>query len=73
MLPGFAPTAKLISELFINLIKMLIAPIIFFTIVLGIAKMGDMKKWGVWAEKPCCTSKLLPPSRSALACSWPIS
>ncbi|MBE5319219.1 C4-dicarboxylate transporter DctA [Pedobacter sp. MR2016-19] len=44
--PGFASTAKLISEGFINLISMLIAPIIFFTIVLGIAHMGDMKKVG---------------------------
>ncbi|MBC6109670.1 C4-dicarboxylate transporter DctA [Pedobacter fastidiosus] len=44
--PGFAPTAKLISQGFINMISMLIAPIIFFTIVLGIAHMGDMKKVG---------------------------
>lgn len=44
--PGFAPTAKMISEGFIKLISMLIAPIIFFTIVLGIAHMGDMKKVG---------------------------
>lgn len=44
--PAFAPTAKLISQGFINLISMLIAPIIFFTIVLGIAHMGDMKKVG---------------------------
>lgn len=44
--PGFAPTAKLISQTFINMITMLIAPIIFFTIVLGIAQMGDMKKVG---------------------------
>ncbi|SKB52503.1 C4-dicarboxylate transporter DctA [Daejeonella lutea] len=43
---GFAPTAKLISQTFINMISMLIAPIIFFTIVLGIAQMGDMKKVG---------------------------
>ncbi len=43
---GFAPTAQLISKLFISLITMLIAPIIFFTIVLGIANMGDMKKVG---------------------------
>jgi aerobic C4-dicarboxylate transport protein len=43
---GFAPTAQLISKTFINLITMLIAPIIFFTIVLGIANMGDMKKVG---------------------------
>ena len=44
LFPGFAPTAKLISATFINLINMLIAPIIFLTIVLGIANMGDMKK-----------------------------
>ncbi|MEO6150508.1 MAG: C4-dicarboxylate transporter DctA [Mucilaginibacter sp.] len=45
-LPGFAPTAQIISKTFINLITMLIAPIIFFTIVLGIAHMGDMRKVG---------------------------
>ncbi|RZM23597.1 MAG: C4-dicarboxylate transporter DctA [Pedobacter sp.] len=44
--PGFAPNAKLISQAFINMISMLIAPIIFLTIVLGIAHMGDMKKVG---------------------------
>ncbi len=44
--PSFSETAKTISETFINMIKMVIAPIIFFTIVLGIASMGDMKKVG---------------------------
>jgi aerobic C4-dicarboxylate transport protein len=44
--PAFAPTAKLISQTFINMISMLIAPIIFFTIVLGIAQMSDLKKVG---------------------------
>ncbi|RFM31328.1 C4-dicarboxylate transporter DctA [Chitinophaga silvisoli] len=44
--PKIAPTGELISTIFINLIKMLIAPIIFLTIVLGIARMGDMKKVG---------------------------
>jgi aerobic C4-dicarboxylate transport protein len=43
---GFAPTAKVISETFVNLIKLLIAPIVFFTIVLGIAGVNDMKKVG---------------------------
>ena len=46
LFPSFAPTGKLISEKFIDLIKMIIAPIIFFTIVLGIAGAGDMKKVG---------------------------
>lgn len=44
--PGITDTAKLMSDVFINLIKMLIAPIIFLTIILGIARMGDMKKVG---------------------------
>src|SRR6185369_5948430 len=44
--PGFSPTAKLISEGFINLVKMLIAAIIFVTVVLGIAGVGNMKKVG---------------------------
>lgn len=44
--PEFSGTAKLISEGFISLIKMLIAPIIFITVVLGIAGVGNMKKIG---------------------------
>lgn len=49
--PGFAVHAKLISQTFINMINMLIAPIIFLTIVLGIAHMGDMKKVGMVGGK----------------------
>jgi aerobic C4-dicarboxylate transport protein len=44
--PSFAPTGKLISEIFINMIKMMIAPVIFFTVVLGIAGAGDLKRVG---------------------------
>jgi aerobic C4-dicarboxylate transport protein len=46
LFPSFAPAGKLISEKFIDLIKMIIPLIIFFTIVLGIAGAGDMKKVG---------------------------
>jgi aerobic C4-dicarboxylate transport protein len=46
LFPSFAPMGKLISEKFIDLIKMIISPIIFFTIVLGIAGAGDLKKVG---------------------------
>ena len=46
LVPSSAPSAKLISQTFINMITMLIAPIIFLTIVLGIANMDDMKKVG---------------------------
>ncbi|MES2277090.1 MAG: C4-dicarboxylate transporter DctA [Bacteroidota bacterium] len=44
--PGFAPTAKLISDIFINMIKMIITPVIFMSIVLGIASAGDLGKVG---------------------------
>jgi len=44
--PEFWPTAKLISETFINMIRMVITPVIFLTIVLGISGAGDMKKVG---------------------------
>src|SRR5439155_20926075 len=44
--PGFRDNAKLISEMFINLIRMMIAPIIFFTVVLGITGAGELKRIG---------------------------
>ncbi|MBS1497403.1 MAG: C4-dicarboxylate transporter DctA [Bacteroidetes bacterium] len=44
--PSFAPAAKLISDTFINMIRMVIAPVIFFTIVIGIAGAGELKKAG---------------------------
>ena len=46
LFPGFASTAQLISETFINMIRMVIAPVIFFTIVAGIAGAGELKKAG---------------------------
>ncbi|MBO9565001.1 MAG: C4-dicarboxylate transporter DctA [Niastella sp.] len=46
LMPGFAPIAKMISDTFINMIRMVIAPVIFFTIVAGVAGAGDMKKVG---------------------------
>ncbi|MED3650350.1 MULTISPECIES: C4-dicarboxylate transporter DctP [Heyndrickxia] len=44
--PDVGKQMKPLGDTFINAVKMLIAPIIFLTIVLGIAKMGDMKKVG---------------------------
>jgi aerobic C4-dicarboxylate transport protein len=43
---GLAEEMKPLGEGFINLIKMLIAPIIFLTVVGGIASVGDLKKVG---------------------------
>lgn len=44
--PSFHATAKILSDIFINMIRMVIAPVIFFTIVSGVAGAGDMKKVG---------------------------
>ncbi|MEO8460737.1 MAG: dicarboxylate/amino acid:cation symporter [Dokdonella sp.] len=44
--PEFAVQLKPLGDGFIGLIKMLIAPVIFLTVVLGIAGMSDMKKVG---------------------------
>src|SRR4051794_11803522 len=41
--PALAILMKPLGDAFIKLIKMMIAPIIFTTVVVGIAKMGDMK------------------------------
>lgn len=46
LFPSFQGTAKLISETFINMIRMVIAPVIFLTVVAGISGAGDLKKVG---------------------------
>lgn len=46
LFPGFAAAAKGIADGFINLIRMIIAPVIFCSIVMGIAGAGSMKKVG---------------------------
>jgi len=43
---GLAGQMKPLGDGFIKMIKMIIAPIIFCTVVVGIAKMGDMGKVG---------------------------
>jgi len=44
--PAFGASLRPLGEGFISLIKMLIAPVIFCTVVLGIAGAGDLKKVG---------------------------
>src|SRR4029453_10256025 len=44
--PGLGEAMKPLGDGFIKLIKMIIAPIIFCTVVVGIAGMEDMKKVG---------------------------
>lgn len=44
--PEVGTSMKPLGDAFIRLIKMMVAPIIFCTIVVGIAKMGDMREVG---------------------------
>jgi aerobic C4-dicarboxylate transport protein len=44
--PGSGAAMRPLGDGFIKLIRMIIAPIIFSTVVVGIAKMGDMKNVG---------------------------
>ncbi|OAT72163.1 dicarboxylate/amino acid:cation symporter [Parageobacillus thermoglucosidasius] len=46
LFPEFGAKLKVLADAFIKLIKMVIAPIIFFTVVIGIGNMGDLKKVG---------------------------
>ena len=43
---GLAANMKPFGDAFVNLIKMMIAPVIFCTVVHGIATMGDLKRVG---------------------------
>src|SRR5689334_4506417 len=44
--PGLATQVRPLSLLFLNLIKAIIAPLIFSTLVVGIAGTGDIKQVG---------------------------
>ena len=62
--PATGEAMKPLGDGFIKLIKMIIAPIIFCTVVVGIAGMEDMKKVGKTGGLDCCTS------RSSAASRW---
>ncbi|MBF8419056.1 C4-dicarboxylate transporter DctA [Heyndrickxia coagulans] len=44
--PKFGAELNILAQWFIKLIKMLVPPIIFFTVIIGIGGMGDLKKVG---------------------------
>jgi aerobic C4-dicarboxylate transport protein len=47
--PELGQSLKPLGDGFIKLVKMIIAPVIFLTVVLGIAKMGGYQKsWKDW-------------------------
>lgn len=46
LFPAYGAELKVLADVFIKMVKMIIAPIVFLTIVIGIAGMGDLKKIG---------------------------
>lgn len=43
---SIADNLKLLTDIFLRLVKMIIAPLVFSTLVVGIAKLGDLKTVG---------------------------
>src|SRR5207253_3824419 len=46
LFPDFGRTLKPLGDAFIKLVKMIITPVIFLTVVTGIAGMSDLKSFG---------------------------
>ena len=46
VIKSFSANIKLLSSIFIRLVQMIIAPLVFTTLVVGIAKLGDLKTVG---------------------------
>ena len=66
--PKFGEQLKPLGDAFIALIKMMIAPVIFCTVVHGIASMSDLKKIGRSASRRCSISRRCPRWRSSSGC-----
>ena len=49
--PSLGVSCKILSDVFVRLIQMVIAPLVFLTIAVGIANMGDLKKVGILGAK----------------------
>jgi len=55
--PELGKAMKPVGDTFVKLVKMVIGPIIFLTIVVGIASIADVKKIGRVGERRSCTSR----------------
>lgn len=59
--PAFAESLKPLGDAFIKLVKMIIAPVIFLTIVTGIAGMTHLKRWAGCSARRWSTFCSSPP------------
>ena len=68
--PSFGASLKPLGDGFLKLIRMLVAPVVFFTVVTGIAKFGDLHAAGAGlVSSRCSTSSRSPRLLSSSAWS----
>ncbi|WP_316191120.1 cation:dicarboxylate symporter family transporter [Bradyrhizobium sp. SZCCHNS2096] len=58
--PKAAADAALLAEGFVKLIRMLLAPVIFLTVVVGIARMGNLREGFVTLAATLATMNTIP-------------
>ncbi|MBK0019562.1 cation:dicarboxylate symporter family transporter [Kosakonia sp. S42] len=69
-LPEFAVKFKILGDIFLKLIKTAVAPLIFFTIVHGIASAGDIKKIGKIGVRALIYFELISTLALAMGLGW---
>ena len=51
--PTWGNRVYFLRDIFLNMIKSIIAPLVFSTLVVGIAGGGDLKRSAAWARRRC--------------------
>lgn len=69
-MPEFAVKFKILGDIFLKLIKTAVAPLIFFTVVHGIASAGDIKKVGKIGVRALIYFELISTLALALGLGW---
>lgn len=69
-LPEFAVKLKILGDIFLKLVKTAVAPLIFFTVVHGIASAGDIKKVGKIGIRALIYFELISTLALALGLGW---
>ncbi|MBK0004627.1 C4-dicarboxylate transporter DctA [Erwinia sp. S63] len=69
-LPEFAVKFKILGDIFLKLIKTAVAPLIFFTVVHGIASAGDIKKVGKIGVRALIYFEVISTLALALGLGW---
>ena len=49
----FSQNLKFLSTIFLRLVKTIVAPLLFATLVVGIASHSNLKQVAGWAGSPC--------------------